>query len=316
MIGIVGAGAFGAALAVTLGRAGRDVLLWGRDPAVMEAARKTRTLPRLPGILLPDPIRPTVDPSDLRACDILLLAVPMQRLSAVLADLPLAPAHAVAACKGVDLATLDGPTALIRAVWAKTTPAILSGPSFAADIARGLPTALSLGCADDAAGRRLQTALSSPTLRLYRTTDVTGVELGGALKNVIAIACGAAIGAGLGASASAALMTRGMAETMRLATALGARRETLMGLSGLGDLALTCGSPQSRNYALGHALGTGTAPPDATTEGAATAEAALRLADRHAIDLPITRATADLVAGRATVKDAMHALLDRDLTQE
>ncbi len=316
MIGIVGAGAFGTALAVALARTGQSVRLWGRDPATMDTARDTRTLPRLHGIPLPDTLLPTSDSHDLDECDTLLLAVPMQTLAAVLSTLPLRPAHAVAACKGVDLTTLDGPTALIRAAWPETIPAILSGPSFAADIARGLPTALSLACADDDAGQFLQSALSAPTLRLYRTTDVTGVELGGALKNIVAIACGAAIGAGLGDSARAALMTRGMAEMIRLATAMGARPETLMGLSGLGDLALTCASPQSRNFALGHALGAGTPPAQATTEGTATAEAALRLAARHDVDLPITRATADLVAGRVTVKDAMRALLDRDLTQE
>ncbi|CTQ33615.1 NAD(P)H-dependent glycerol-3-phosphate dehydrogenase [Jannaschia rubra] len=316
MIGVVGAGAFGTALAVTLARAGRQVRLWGRDAGTMAAARGTRTLPRLPGVILPAGIHPTADPADLRECDTLLLAIPMQRLGATLPTLGLTPRHAVAACKGVDLTTLQGPTAILRAALPGAVPAILSGPSFATDIARGLPTALSLGCIDEAAGAALQTLLSTPTLRLYRTTDVAGVELGGALKNVVAIACGAAIGAGLGDSARAALMTRGMAEMMRLATAMGARRETLMGLSGLGDLALTCASPQSRNFALGHAIGHGDAPPDATTEGTATATAALRLAETHGVDMPVTQATAALVAGRVTVKDAMKALLDRDLTEE
>ncbi|CUH09411.1 Glycerol-3-phosphate dehydrogenase [NAD(P)+] [Jannaschia seosinensis] len=316
MIGIVGAGAFGTALAVTLARAGHEVRLWGRDAAAMTAARTVRAVPRLPDVPLSDGIMPTGDAADLSDCGTILLSVPMQSLATTLPALGLRPAHAVAACKGVDLTTLEGPTRVIARFWPDATPAILSGPSFAADIARGLPTALSLGCADASVGGRLQAALSTPTLRLYRTTDVAGVELGGALKNVVAIACGAAIGAGLGESARAALMTRGMAEIMRLATALGARRETLMGLSGLGDLALTCASPASRNFALGHALGRGETPPDATTEGTATAEAALRLGATHGVELPVTAATVGLVAGRLGVEDAVRALLERDLTTE
>ncbi|WP_299647275.1 NAD(P)H-dependent glycerol-3-phosphate dehydrogenase [uncultured Jannaschia sp.] len=316
MIGVAGAGAFGTALAVTLARAGRDVRLWGRDAAVMAAADRTRHLPRLPDVTLPEAVRPTGAADDLAACETLILAIPMQRLAEALGDLTSAPRHAVAACKGVDLARLRGPTAILREAWPGTVPAILSGPSFAADIARGLPTALSLGCGDPDAGRALQARLSTPTLRLYCTTDVTGVELGGALKNVVAIACGAAIGAGLGESARAALMTRGMAEIMRLAEAMGARRETLMGLSGLGDLALTCASPASRNFALGLALGRGEAAPEATTEGTATATAALGLARPRGIDLPVTRAVDDLVAARTNVEDAIRTLLDRDLKDE
>ena len=316
MIGVLGAGAFGTALAITLAQTGRPVRLWGRDKDMMERIAAFRTSPRLPGVTLPDSIAPTGDAAMLADCEALILAVPMQQLAAALADLSLSPRHAVAACKGVDLTTLDGPTAIIERALPMAQAAILSGPSFATDIARGLPTALSLGCADDAVGVTLQDQLSTATLRIYRTTDVVGVELGGALKNVIAIACGAAIGAGLGDSARAALMTRGMAEMLRLATAMGARPETLMGLSGLGDLALTCASPQSRNFALGHAIGAGTDAPTALSEGAATAQAALALADDRGVDLPITRVTAALVKGDLTVKDAMRDLLDRDLTKE
>ena len=316
MIGVLGAGAFGTALAITLAQTGRPVRLWGRDKEAMERVAALRTSPRLPGVTLPDSIAPTGDAAMLADCEALILAMPMQQLAAALADLALSPRHAVAACKGVDLTTLDGPTAIIERALPMAQAAILSGPSFAADIARGLPTALSLGCADDAVGVTLQDQLSTATLRIYRSTDVVGVELGGALKNVIAIACGAAIGAGLGDSARAALMTRGMAEMLRLATAMGARPETLMGLSGLGDLALTCASPQSRNFALGHAIGAGTDAPTALSEGAATAQAALALADDRGVDLPITRVTAALVKGDLTVKDAMRDLLDRDLTKE
>lgn len=315
-IGIVGAGAFGTAIAIALARAGRRAILWGRDAAAMTAARRGGRIPRLPDAALPEGVVPTADPAALRPCDTLLIAIPMQHLAEALPPLGLSPRHAVAACKGLDLATLHGPTAILAAAMPGANVAILSGPGFASDIARGLPTALTLGCAEAEAGAWLQARLSTPALRLYRSTDVAGVELGGALKNVVAIACGAAIGAGLGESARAALMTRGMAEMMRLAPALGARPATLMGLSGLGDLALTCASPASRNFALGLALGAGTTPPNATTEGVATAEAALRLARRHGIELPVTRATAALVAGRLDVNDAMRQLLDRDLTEE
>lgn len=314
---MVGAGAFGTALAVAFARGGARVHLWGRNEAAMTDARDTRLLPRLPGVRLPDGVLPTSRADDLSGCDVLILAVPTQQLARVLVTLPLRPRHAVAACKGVDATTLRGAADLVAASLPDATSAILSGPSFAIDIARGLPTALSLGCTDDAVGERLQIMLSTPTLRLYRTTDVAGVELGGALKNVIAIACGAAIGAGLGESARAALMTRGMAEMLRLAPVMGARPRTLMGLSGLGDLALTCASPQSRNFALGHAIGTGMKPATGTTtEGAATAHAALCLAERHGVDMPITRAVTALVAGGTGVEDAMADLLDRDLTAE
>ncbi len=316
VIGVLGAGAFGTALAVALAQAGRPVALWGRDAEAMAEAARSRRLPRLPDVPLPDGVMPTAAASDLAGCDTLIVAIPVQRLAGALADLPLRPRHAVAACKGLDLATLRGPTAILAQAFPGAVTAILSGPSFAVDIARGRPTALSLGCVEEAVGIRLQGQLSTPSLRLYRTTDVAGVELGGALKNVVAIACGAAVGAGLGDSARAALMTRGMAEMLRLAPILGARPGTLMGLSGLGDLALTCASPQSRNFALGHAIGAGTPRPDATVEGAATAEAVLRLAETHALDLPIAAAVAALVAGRLTVEDAIHRLLDRDLTAE
>ncbi|TFL16589.1 NAD(P)H-dependent glycerol-3-phosphate dehydrogenase [Jannaschia formosa] len=312
MIAVLGAGAFGTALAVSLAANG-PVRLWARDAAPLIARRES---PRLPGIPLPEAVHPTGDLADLAGHD-LLIAVPMQTLRTLLPRLSdLHPPHAIAACKGLDLETLQTPTDLIADALSRTVPALLSGPSFAADIARGLPTALTLACADDAAGAHLQTALSTPTLRLYRTTDTTGAALGGALKNVVAIACGAAIGAGLGESARAALMTRGMAEMTRLATALGADPATLMGLSGLGDLALTCASPQSRNFALGLALGRGEPPPDATTEGTATARAALRLGAQHGIDLPVTQVTAGLVDGSLTIQTAIQTLLARDLTTE
>ena len=316
-VGIVGAGAFGTALAAVWAATGPVVLL-GRDRAAMEAAAETRRVARLPDVALPAAVRPTADAAALADCPTLVLAVPVPALGAVLASLPrpLAPRHVVAASKGVERRTLRGPTAIAAERFPGAVHAILSGPSFAADIARGLPTALSLGCADDGAGRMLQDRLSTAALRLYRTTDVRGVELGGALKNVVAIACGAAMGAGLGESARAACMTRGMAEMRRLAVAMGARAETLAGLSGLGDLALTCSSLQSRNHALGFALGRGEARPDATAEGVPTAEAAAALARAHGVAMPLGGAVADVLAGRRDVRGALQDLLARDLTTE
>jgi glycerol-3-phosphate dehydrogenase (NAD(P)+) len=314
MIGIAGAGAFGTALAVALAQGGAPVRLWGRSGMAQMAT--TRTTPRLQGIRLPDSITVTEDPADLMACDILLLAVPMQALAQTLAALPAYTGAAVACCKGVDLQTLLGPAEVISAAWPEAQAAVLSGPSFAADIAHGLPTALSLACRDARTGARLQEALSTPVLRLYRTQDVAGVELGGALKNVIAIACGCAMGAGLGESARASLMTRGFAEMQRLAAALGAEPETLQGLSGFGDLVLTCTSAASRNYAFGLSLGQGTAPATATVEGRATAQAVAQLARTRGIDMPITRTVADLVTGTTTVKQAITDLLNRRLKEE
>ena len=232
MIGIVGAGAFGTALAVALGREGRPVTLWARDAAhVAEMARTRTNAARLPGVEFPEAIAVTSEIEHLKGAEAVLLSLPMQALRGFLHENPALNGQSlVACCKGVDLLTLNGPTALIAAACPQSVTAILTGPSFAADIARGLPTALTLA---SATGEALQHLLSTPTLRIYRTTDVIGAELGGALKNVIAIAAGVVMGAGLGDSARAALMTRGYAEMVRLAQALGARAETLAGLSGL-----------------------------------------------------------------------------------
>lgn len=315
MIGVIGAGAFGTALAVALAREGRALTLWARDAGAF-AGRGTA---RLPGVILPENVSVTADLADLAGARTILLALPMQALGGFLSDRgPMLDGRAlVACCKGVDLATLRGPTALIAAACPSAVPAILTGPSFAADIARGLPTALTLACAEDAVGEAVQRRLSTGTLRLYRSTDVTGAELGGALKNVVAIAAGVVIGAGLGDSARAALMTRGYAEMLRLALALGARAETLAGLSGLGDLVLTCTSAQSRNFRFGQALGAGAAfDPGVTVEGAATAKAVTALAAERGLDMPITAMVAALIAGRITQTEAIQALLSRPLKQE
>ncbi|MGR3821153.1 MAG: NAD(P)H-dependent glycerol-3-phosphate dehydrogenase [Salipiger marinus] len=319
MIGILGAGAFGTALAVALAREGTPVTLWGRDPGAMAQLATTRLSPHLPGVDLPCGIAVTPDLAQAAQHRTLLLAVPMQSLSDLLGalDAPLEGARLVACCKGIDLATGTGPSKVITRAKPQALPAVLTGPSFAADIARGLPTALTLACADAQAGHDLQHQLSTRSLRLYRTTDVTGAELGGALKNVIAIACGACIGAGLGDSARAALMTRGFAEMTRLAAHFGARPETLAGLSGLGDLALTCTSDLSRNYRFGQALGQGQAfDPRVTVEGAATARAVTQLAAREGLSMPISAVVAALAAGEATVSEALDELLSRPLKEE
>ncbi len=316
MIRVIGAGAFGTALAVAWARAGRQVELVARDAATAAALRAAgQNRARLPGVTLPPGLAlgsvVQADPGD-----VLVLAVPAQALAPFLAGGRLPDGHAtVAACKGLDLATGNGPAATIRAALPRAIPAVLTGPSFAADIAAGLPTALTLACADPS-GAALQAALSGPHLRLYLTDDLRGAELGGALKNVIAIAAGAAIGAGFGDSARAAIIARGFAEMTRLASALGARPETLAGLSGLGDLVLTCTSPQSRNFAFGQALGRGDAPPGGTVEGRATAQAAADLAARLGVDAPLIATVAALCAGRIDFAAAATTLLARPLKPE
>ncbi|MEZ5720917.1 MAG: NAD(P)H-dependent glycerol-3-phosphate dehydrogenase [Paracoccaceae bacterium] len=313
-ISVLGAGAFGTAYAVSLARDGRDVVLWARDPGDMQAVRENRR--RLPGVRLPDTLRVTGDFAEAARAEIILLAIPLQKLSGVLAE------HAglitnqtlVSCAKGIDIATGRGPAEIIAATCPGATPAILSGPSFAVDIAAGLPTALTLAAADP---EPLQHALNTANIRLYRSTDMVGVELGGALKNVIAIACGIAIGAGLGESARAALMTRGYAEMNRFAAARGARPETLAGLSGFGDLALTCTSEKSRNYAFGLALGRGQpAAEGATVEGKATARAVVEAARKLGIDMPIAGLVMALVSGAVTTDQAVEALLSRPLKEE
>lgn len=316
MIGVVGAGAFGTALAVALARDGRQVVLWARDPAkVAEIGQSRRNEARLPGVALPQNVTVTAEIADLAGADAVLLSVPMQALGGFLAEAGASASAGwlVACCKGVDLVTLTGPAALIAAARPGADVAVLTGPSFAADIARGLPTALTLAGGDGG----LQRLLSTPVLRLYLSDDVAGAELGGALKNVVAIAAGVVIGAGLGDSARAALMTRGYAEMQRLAPALGARPETLAGLSGFGDLVLTCTSAQSRNFRFGLALGSGKGfDPSVTVEGAATAKAVTNMARKLGIDMPITAMVAALIDRQITLPEAISALLTRPLKQE
>lgn len=316
---VAGAGAFGTALSIALTGQG-EITLLARDSTSAEQMRNTRrNARRLPGAELPPEIAITGDPACLTQAEAILICVPTQQLATWLlqhAD-ALGGKAVVACCKGIDLATLDGAADTIARIVPDAVPAILTGPSFATDIAKGLPTALTLACADAARAEELQQALTRPALRLYRSADVTGVQLGGALKNVIAIAAGACVGAGLGESARAALITRGFAEMQRLAKALGARPDTLMGLSGLGDLILTCSSAQSRNFSYGLAIGRGEPfDPAITVEGSATAMAAVRIARDHRLDLPVTQAVGALVAGQQDVTEALHSLLSRPLREE
>ncbi|WP_439153648.1 NAD(P)H-dependent glycerol-3-phosphate dehydrogenase [Yoonia sp.] len=318
-IGIIGSGAFGTGLGVALALDGNDIALWGRDGDAQAAIQTTRQNPKLPDIALPENMTFSAKLETVLACDIILLSIPAQTLRPFLAGhvAALSGKYLVACCKGIDLERMTGPASTIRDMIPGAIPAILTGPSFAADIARGLPTALTLACADDAAGEILQKALSTTALRLYRTTDTVGAELGGALKNVLAIASGVAIGAGLGESARAALMTRGFPEMQRLAAALGADPETLAGLSGFGDLVLTCTSEQSRNYRYGLALGQAqTFDVGTTVEGVATARAVRQLAQDLDIDLPICTVVADLTSGQTDVITALNRLLSRPLKEE
>lgn len=314
-VAILGAGAFGTALACALG----TVQLWARDPEhAAEMAQTRQNARRLPGVDFPDGVSVTSDLAQIDA-EILLLAMPMQQMRGFLREHAewLASRILVACSKGVDMELLIGPVGVIEQALPGTRAALLTGPSFAADIARGLPTALTLAARDDTLGERLQTRLSTENLRLYRNTDVTGAELGGALKNVIAIAAGMVIGAGFGESARAALMARGYAEMQRLALALGADAETLAGLSGFGDLVLTCGSEKSRNFRYGLALGANADFDTSTTvEGAATARAVARLAKERGVDMPITRMVAAVLDGMLTLTEAKGALLARPLTVE
>ncbi|APG48751.1 NAD(P)H-dependent glycerol-3-phosphate dehydrogenase [Phaeobacter porticola] len=318
-IAVLGSGAFGTALAISLADQG-PVTLWARDTDQAQHMQGTRkNSRRLPDATFPDGLRVTADLADASQADTILLAVPMQTLRQVVsvnADL-LRNRSLVACCKGIELKTGLGPITVINECLPGTTPALLTGPSFAADIARGLPTALTLACADPAMGKTLQQQLTTANLRLYRTTDTTGAELGGALKNVMAIACGAVIGAGLGDSARAALMTRGYAEIQRMALASGARAETLAGLSCFGDLTLTCSSDLSRNYRLGLSIGRGDAfDPSITVEGAATARAVHVEAAARNLDMPITAIVVALLDQRLTIAEATAQLLARPLKEE
>ena len=289
-VAVIGAGAWGTALAGVAARAGRDVVLYVREAGRAAEIAATRANPKLSGARLDAGVAVTGDIARTAAADVILIATPAQNLREAVAALAphLTGATPVVACaKGIERGTHQFMTEVIAETAHDAIPAILSGPSFAQDVARGLPTAVTLAAKDEALARALVQALGSPTFRPYHTTDVRGVEIGGAAKNVLAIAAGIVVGRKLGASAQAALTTRGFSELARLGRACGARSETMAGLSGLGDLILTCSSPQSRNFSLGIALGRGERPPrDKLAEGEFTAPVLIELSGfatgRHA----------------------------------
>jgi glycerol-3-phosphate dehydrogenase (NAD(P)+) len=315
--GVAGAGAWGIALANAAAAAGRDVVLWGRDPERMGRLAATRLSGRLPGVRLAAAVTATSDIAELAPSAAILVAVPAQatrdaatRLAALPGSAPL-----VACAKGIERGTHAFMTEVLMEAAPGRPAAILSGPSFAADVAAGLPTAVTLAASDEGLARPLCRLLHGPNLRLYHSTDVRGVEIGGAAKNVLAIACGVAAGRGLGASAVAALIARGFAELRRFGEAFGARGPTLMGLSGLGDLVLTCSSAQSRNHAFGFALGKGLSVQEALegrlAEGAFTALALTEMARARGVDMPISNCVEGLVEGSLDVAGAVGALLGR-----
>jgi glycerol-3-phosphate dehydrogenase (NAD(P)+) len=324
--GVIGAGAWGTALAQVCARAGLQVTLQAREIEVVAsiAAERENTL-FLPGIALESEIAAVTDMAGLVDCDLILAVVPAQHLRSALKALAphlKAGVPVVLCAKGVEQGTLK----LMTEVMAETLPdapaAVLSGPSFAGEVARGLPTAVTLACKDQTLGRAIAEAIATPTFRPYIAADLIGAEAGGAVKNVLAIACGIVEGKGLGRSAHAALITRGFAELTRLAVALGGKAETVAGLCGLGDLVLTCSSPQSRNMSVGLALGGGMSLQGAlagklsVAEGVASAPAVRQLAERLGVEAPICQAVAAILAGEVGVDAAILGLLSRPLKSE
>lgn len=325
-VGIIGGGAWGTALAQTMRLAGRQTLIWAREPEVVDDIndRHANAL-FLPGVTLDRDLRATARLADVAACDVVMMVAPAQHVRDVAHVLQqqLADGKPVVLCaKGLEQASGKLLGDVLSDVLPRVRLAVLSGPSFAADVVRGLPAALTLACADEQLGARLITTLGYRQFRLYRSRDVIGTQLGGAVKNVLAIAAGIVEGRALGASAHAALVTRGFAELRRFGEALGARPETLMGLSGLGDLLLTCGSPQSRNMSLGRALGQGQTldavlgTRRSVAEGVFTAAAVAKVAAERGIDMPLSRAVHAIVSGHLTVDDAIEELLSRPFKVE
>ncbi|MFV0295838.1 MAG: NAD(P)H-dependent glycerol-3-phosphate dehydrogenase [Hyphomicrobiaceae bacterium] len=325
-IGVIGAGAWGTALAQTARLAGRDVVLWAREAEVADEINSSRRNSIfLPGVVLEPGLTATNDLAEIAECQAILLVPPAQHVRTVGAALAplLVPNTPVVICaKGLEQATGKLMGDVLGEVLPQARRAVLSGPSFAADVARGLPAALSLASEDSELGRELAEAIGYRNFRLYWSADVTAVQFGGALKNVLAIAAGIVDGKDLGASAHAALVTRGFAEMRRLGLKLGARPETLAGLSGLGDLILTCGSPQSRNMSLGRALGQGQKLADvlggrrSVSEGVFTAAAVVKLAGEQGVEMPIASAVDAIVTGALDVDTAIDALLSRPFRDE
>jgi glycerol-3-phosphate dehydrogenase (NAD(P)+) len=321
-LGVVGGGAWGTALA-QVAAAGGPVTLWARSAEVADAINRDHANPAyLPGIPLAPGIVATTDAAALAACDALLLVTPAQHMRDVMAGLPATDQPLILCSKGIEAGTRR----LMSEVAAECRPdapiAVLSGPTFAHEVAVGLPTAVTLACEDDVLGGTLAARIARPAFRPYRSDDVIGAEIGGAVKNVLAIACGVVAGRGLGQNAAAALIARGFAEMGRFGHARGARAETLAGLSGLGDLVLTCSSTRSRNFSLGLGLGRGESA-DAllshrrtVAEGAATAPVLAEAARAAGVEMPIVEAVRDLLTGAAHVDAVVESLLARPLGAE
>jgi glycerol-3-phosphate dehydrogenase (NAD(P)+) len=322
-IAVLGGGAWGTALAQTCARAGRSVTLWEHDAGNAEHLAVNRESRFLPGVRLDVGIKVTRDLAEAAHADAMLLVVPAQAMRSVVTSLAQSIQQRtplIACAKGIEHGTHKFMTEIIAECAPDAVPAILSGPSFAADVARGLPTAVTLAATDAKIAGALAQAIGSASFRPYHSSDVRGVEIGGAAKNVLAIAAGIVAGRGLGASAAAALTTRGFAELMRFGKAFGARPETLTGLSGLGDLILTCSSPQSRNFSFGVALGKGETPDSAAhgklAEGAFTAPVLLEMARERDVEMPISTAIAAVLADRLSVDEAIESLLTRPIKSE
>jgi glycerol-3-phosphate dehydrogenase (NAD(P)+) len=322
-IAVLGGGAWGTALALSCARAGRNVTLWEFEATNAGHLASKRESRFLPGVRLDDGIKVTRDLDQATRSDAILLVVPAQAVRAVctaLAALLPERTPVIACAKGIEAGTHKFMTEIIAECAPKAVPAILSGPSFAADVARGMPTAVTIAAPDATLAGALAQAINSGTFRPYHSVDVRGVELGGATKNVLAIAAGIVTGRGLGASASAALTTRGFAELVRFGKAYGARTETMMGLSGLGDLILTCSTPQSRNFSFGVALGKGEKPDTAAhgklAEGMFTAPVLLEMARAKDVEMPISAAVAAVLAEKMSVDEAIGSLLTRPLKSE
>jgi glycerol-3-phosphate dehydrogenase (NAD(P)+) len=313
-LGVAGGGAWGAALAIAAASSGRAATLWGRDAARMSEMARSRRHPALPGARLPEAVAVTADPAALNGRGVLVLATPAQTMAGLLDLLSgagISPGIAVVAAKGIERQSGDTLPAVLARRWPAVRPAILSGPTFAAELARGLPAAATVAADDMATARRVADRFAGGRLRLYLSGDMTGVALGGAVKNVLAIAAGAVMGAELGANARAAVISRGLAEMQRLGRAMGARAETLSGLSGLGDVVLSCTDAASRNYSLGLALGRGGPRPAALAEGALTVGPLLTLAERKGVELPIARAVDAVVNRGVPIAETVAALLAR-----
>jgi len=323
---VVGAGAWGTALAQLCARAGLGVTLWTREPALAATIAATgRNDLYLPGVDLAPAIRATANIAHLSSADLILATTPAQYMRDVLTALAAhlrQGAPVILCAKGVEQGSLQLMTQVLAETLPEARPAVLSGPSFAAEVARGLPTAVTLACPDPALGEALAQVLATPIFRPYLSDDLIGAEAGGAVKNVLAIACGVVEGRGLGRSAHAALITRGFAEMTRFGVALGGRADTLAGLCGLGDLVLTCSSPQSRNMSVGLALGRGEtlaaalAGKRSVAEGVASAPAVRALGQRLGVEMPISEAVAKIVAGEIGVEQAIEDLLSRPLKFE